>query len=216
MSEGAVRLPLVAPGRGALRLTRSAIFAIAAVGLASAAHLAGGETVSPIDALISVPAVMIVINLLAGARRGYASLFPAMLVTQVLLHVGFMAGSIARSCHLAGVQAMSGMPPVGQADPVVRCGSSMAHHGFWPSPFMLLAHALAAALLVIVLAHGEAAVWALAASLGFRRVPAGPGLRLPVVPRVPVAVRTALQPRSSVPRRSVRRRGPPVLARAAP
>jgi hypothetical protein len=196
-----------------------ALFALAAVGLASAAHLAGGENLSLPAAVLAVPAVMLAVYLLAGRRRGPSGLLIAMGLTQVALHLAFMATSAAQACRLDGVPAMAGMPmqaahSAHSAHAALHCGPAMthgaaAHAWLWPSTPMLLAHALATVLLVLILAHGEAAVWALAASLGFRVLRPGAVLLVLVLRRGPVPVQTAFRPRSSVPRRSVRRRGPP-------
>ena len=220
--DAVAKLRAVAPGRGALRLTRSALFALAAVGLAAAAHLSGGETVSPLAGLLSVPAVMIVVNLLAARERGRASLLLAMGVTQVGLHLAFMAASITRSCQATGGHLMPAMPagsrPATQL--TMQCGPVMTHggatSGLWPSTPMLIAHALAGVLLVLVLAHGEKAVWALAACLRFRLVLPGPAVPLPALRPLPVLGAAAVRPRSAIHRRSVRRRGPPMPAHAVP
>src|SRR5687767_2698985 len=88
----------VAPGEGALRLTRAAGFAVSAVGLAGAAHLADGDEVPLSAALLAVPLVMLVVHLLAGRRAGPLGLFLGMGLTQVALHLGFMAASITPTC----------------------------------------------------------------------------------------------------------------------
>jgi hypothetical protein len=214
----------VAPERGALRLTRSALFALAAVGLACAAHLAGGgEGVSAPVALLSVPAVMIVINVLAGRRRGPGSLLFAMALTQCGLHLAFMAASITQSCQATGAHPMPAMArmPAGPAPLAMQCGPAMTHGGavggLWPSAPMLLAHALAGVLLVLLLAHGEKAVWALAACLRFRFVlPGRPVVLLPSVRRFPVAANAAVRPGSEVHLHTHRRRGPPGQLLAVP
>ncbi len=72
----------MAPGTGLLRLTRTAFFAVSAVGLASAAHLAADDDVSAVTAVLAVPAVMIVVNLLAAGRRGPLGLFLGMGLTR--------------------------------------------------------------------------------------------------------------------------------------
>jgi hypothetical protein len=208
----------VAPERGALRLIRVGLFALTAVGLAGAAHLIGGETIAPIPALIAVPAVMVVINLLGSARRGPATLLVAMGVTQIVLHTAFMAVSVVQGCHTVS-PAMTGMAnSPDHRGIVVSCGSEMGHGGvlggLWPSATMLIAHALAGVLLALLLAHGESVVWALAAALRFGFVLPGPVLARPVARRLPVVAAIAFRPRSSVLRRGVRRRGPPVTALA--
>lgn len=59
------------PAAGAFRLTRGALFALGAVGLASGAHLAGGEPVSLPVALLAVGAVMLVANPLAATPKAW-------------------------------------------------------------------------------------------------------------------------------------------------
>src|SRR5689334_10842640 len=90
------------PARGAIRLTRAAMFSLSAVGLAVAAHAAGGERVSLPVALFCVPAVMLVVNLLAARRRGAVSLVLAMGATQVALHAVLMAAVMSDGCRMAG------------------------------------------------------------------------------------------------------------------
>jgi hypothetical protein len=211
----------VAPGRGAIRLTRVALFALGAVGLAVGAHLAGGEAVSPAVALASVPAVMIVVNLLAARRRGRISLLLAMGLTQLGLHLTFMITSATAGCHAASGQVGHVMAGArGGARFTMSCDPSMmpagAAHRMWPTPTMALAHVLATVLMVLLLGYGESAIWALAACLRFRIALPGVIVRLPVDRRLPVLGRAALYPRSTVRRDAVRRRGPPVLARAVP
>jgi hypothetical protein len=220
LSGQPVRLPTVAPDRGALRLTRVALFALAAVGLAGAAHLIGGETVSPVAALIAVPAVMVVANLLGSARRGPISLIIAMGFTQIALHIGFMAASLTQACHAVQAPMAEMAGSAGHTSVVLSCRPGMTHGGtalggLWPSPSMLLAHLGAAALLALLLARGESAVWALAAALGFGFALPATAVAGPVVRRVPVPARIVVLPRTSVWRRGVRRRGPPARALAA-
>ena len=197
------------PARGAIRLTRTAIFSLSAVGLAVAAHAGGGEPVNLVVALLCVPAVMLVVNLLAGRRRGPAALVLAMSGTQFALHTALMAAEMAGSCRMTAQHLASGA----HASTLSGCSPGMSGHQtsdlFAMSPRMLAAHALSATLLALLLARGEAAIWALAGCLGFRltlpHLPAPPPARSPL----PVLVREALLPRAVVPRRTVRRRGPP-------
>jgi hypothetical protein len=79
---------------------------------------------------------------------------------------------------------------------------------------MLLAHLLAALLVALLLARGEAAVWALASSLRFRFVLPGPIGQLPVVRQSPVPVAVVRRVPKPVHLRTLRRRGPPVPASA--
>jgi hypothetical protein len=206
----------VAPGAGAIRLTRVTLFALAAVGLTVGAHLAGGEQVPVPLALAGVPVVMIVINLLATRRRGIGTLLPAMGVMQVLLHVAFMLVSTAGGCRAVGDHMMAGSPGVSSAGMVgMSCDPAMAgaggHERMWPTTSMAIAHVLATVLIVLLLAYGESAIWALAGCLRFRFTLPGAQIPLPAARPLAVVVRAAFLPRSDVPRRGVRRRGPPAL-----
>jgi hypothetical protein len=201
----------VAPGEGALRLTRAAGFAVSAVGLAAAAHLAGGDEVPLLAVLLPVPLVMLVVHLLAGRRVGPIGLFLGMGLTQVALHLAFMAASITPTCVPTG--SMTGMPMHGEhAAGAVHCATVVGHAGadrLLPSAAMLLAHLLATVLVVLLLARGEAALWALAACLAFGfRLPRVSVL-LPAFRRLPVEAGATLRVPQPVQLRSVRRRGPP-------
>lgn len=205
------------PGSGLLRLTRAAFFAVSAVGLASAAHLAAGDGVPMSMALLSVPPVMIVINRFAAGRRGPISLFLGMGLTQIVLHVAFMVTSIASTC--APSPTLTGMAATGEHRHLAVACEPMSGHGtaaseLWPSPSMAVAHALATLLLVLLLARGEAAVWALVSCLQFRFVLPDAVELLPAVRQLPVAAAAARRVPRTVHQRTVRRRGPPVLASA--
>jgi hypothetical protein len=198
----------VTPGTGLLRLTRAAFFAVSAVGLASAAHLAEGDDVPVGMALLSVPVVLIMINRLAAGRRGPIGLFLGMGLTQVVLHLAFMVTSVASTCAPTSAMAAHGHlrsvcePVGGHGDAVVQ---------LWPSASMAAAHTLATVLLVLLLARGEAAVWALAACLRFRFVATAPVVHLPDVRQLPVASAIARRVPRIVHLRTLQRRGPPVL-----
>ncbi|GLY30058.1 hypothetical protein [Kineosporia sp. NBRC 101731] len=200
------------PARGAIRLARSAMFSLTAVSLAVAAHAAGGERVSLPVAVLCVPAVMLVVNLLAARRRGAVSLVLGLGVTQIVLHVALMAAIMSDGCRMAGRHLSSHVTGYGAAS-LTTCDSAMAGHQasdmFAMSPRMFTAHTVAVLLLALLLARGEAVVWALTGNLSHRlalpRVVTPP----PAVRPLPVLLREALLPLADVPRRSVRRRGPP-------
>jgi hypothetical protein len=206
----------VAPGVGLLRLVRAAFFAVSAVGLASAAHLAAGDDVPLWTALASVPAVMLVVNLLAAGRRGPIGLFVGMGLTQFVLHVVFMMTAIAPSC--GSPAAMSGAAMSGHGHFPVVCepvaGHGVGLSGFWPSPGMLLAHTLATVLLVLLLAHGEAALWALTDFLTFRFPTSAAVALSPLARPVPVTPTSRRRIPQSAHLRTVRRRGPPLVTSA--
>lgn len=219
MTYRVVTLWSVTPGTGLLRLARAAFFAVIAVGLASAAHLAAAEDVPVSAALFAVPAVMIVVNRLAAGRRGPLGLLVGMGLTQVVLHLAFMLTSIAPAC--APSTTMTGMAMASETGRFAVTCAPVSGHGaaavqLWPSLPMALAHALATVLLVLLLARGEAAVWALAASLRFRFRLLGVMVQLPAVRSLPVAADAARRVTWPVHLRTHRRRGPPALAPAVP
>lgn len=212
------------PGSGALRLTRGVLFALAAVGLASAAHLAGGETPSPVVALGAVLVVAALADRLAGRRRGPLALFAGLDLTQLGLHLTFMAAAAGTACTASPGSSTSGasmasMAAMGMDDGhdhlAMRCSGEVARHAAgWPTPGMLALHLLAAALTAALLARGEAALWALAAGLAIVLTAPGPALRLLAVRRLPVRPSSSRRPLPAVHRRTQRRRGPPLLLAA--
>ena len=219
----------MAPGEGALRLTRTAFFAVSAVGLASAAHLASDGDVPRPMAVLGVPVVMLVVHLLAAGRRGPVGLFLGMGLTQIGLHLLFMSASITGACATGSAGStgsgstgsgstgsgstgsMAGMAMTGQHGHLACDTGSAAAEALLPSSPMLLAHLLATLVLVALLSRGEAAVWALAACLRFRFALPRVSVLLPAVRRLPVAARARLHPTPTVHLRSIRRRGPPSL-----
>lgn len=207
------------PGAGALRLTRTAVFAVSAVGLASAAHLAADGDVPRLPALFAVPVVMLVVHLLAAGRRGPGSLLLGMGLIQAGLHLTFMAASLSATCRTPSATVspspMPGMAMPGPHAHLAVCGSGHPG-GLLPSASMLLAHLLATLLVVAVLSRGEVAVWALAAALRFRFAMPRVSVRLPALRRLPVATRARLHPAPAVHLRSIQRRGPPVVRIGAP
>ena len=206
------------PGEGALRLTRTAVFAVSAVALASAAHLAADGDVPRLPALLAVPLVMLVVHLLAAGRRGPMSLFLGMGLTQVGLHLAFMAASLAATCTAPAIASPSPMAGMAMPGPHAHVTVCEAGHsaGLLPSASMIVAHLLATMLVVAVLSRGEVAVWALAAALRFRFAVPRVTLRLPALRRLPVSTRARRHPHPAVHLRSVQRRGPPALRIAAP
>lgn len=200
----------MSPARGAIRLARTAVFALSAVGLASAAHVAGGEPASAHVVMGAIPAVLLVVNLFVTGRRGSGSLFVAMSGVQVVLHAAFMAVSMADACHLDGQHTGFRHSARASCEPGVAGGH--AHQAsdlfMMPAP-MLAAHALAVLLLALLLARGEAAVWALVEWLAFRLPRATRAVQLFPVGRLPVLAGAAWLPVAEVLRNDIRRRGPP-------
>ncbi|WP_143043943.1 MFS transporter [Nonomuraea jiangxiensis] len=123
-----------------LRLARSAVFAVVCAGLASAAHvLAGGTVTAPTLALglavglgIGLPAT--------GRERSYAVILPLLGAGQVMSHLLF-----------------SGLPRT----ILFETGTYAGHHALSPDTGMLVFHAVATLLTAWWLDRGESALWAL-------------------------------------------------------
>ena len=201
--------------RAPFHALRSAMVALTILSLAAGAHtLAGGQLPSPgillallaLTGLASTTATRLKLNLPALAGLLGAG--------QLVLHEAFTAFSgPALSPSLAG--AVSGPGDVahhaGPGPLPAGFGSTLAAQGLdsGPTLLMLAGHALATLLCAILLARGEAALWALAAWLR-------PLLRLPspVTPDAIVVPSAAGWPAESAPLpwRNLRRdcpRGPP-------
>ncbi len=181
------------------------MFAIAAVGLAAAAHVAGGERVDLLTALLAVPAITAPMNLLARRRRGPATLLATLAATQLVLHEAFMATAVPGTCHPGA--AMPGMPGMTAS---MHCTPMTTQHGW--STAMLAAHGIATLLTGLLLARGEAAIWTLAQWLSSRAQPEAPHLVLPARP--PLLAVDRSHPATPSRTTPIRRRGPPRLAPA--
>ena len=174
-----------APSRGPVRLVRAGILGAVAFLLAAGAHLAGGGGLPGLPVLVFLALMTAPILLWVTARRcRLPRVLTALGVEQVLLHAAFSVttgaaacGDAARvtatghhtvamtvvPCHLVGPSGAGPMPAGGLSSGV------MAHAmGSWP---MLVAHVVATLLTAVVLARGEAALWALADRVVPRSVP---------------------------------------------
>lgn len=182
------------------RWGRAGLFALVAVALSLGAHLAGGGTPpGPFTVLAGGVLVAGVCGGLAGRQLGRSAIVLLLSAAQLGLHTAYarVADAHAMPSHLHSSMAPGSLP---HAEP-------LAHQG-WT---MLAAHAVATVLLALLLAHGEAILWALATAFGGRVPAAAP---LVAVGRVAGAHEPgAIAPRLSL-RSPVRRRGPPRLATA--
>ncbi len=196
-------------------MARTALFSVTAVALGCTAHLAAGGQVPLLTGFGSVPLVMLVANLFALRRQRFGALLLSMGLLQIVLHYLLVVTSAASECHFTATAARH----VGQLHPLSPGCSGMSHPmssmGGDPAEtvLMTLAHTSAAALLALMLARGEAAVWELARALGFHAlraiwcapVLAGPAIRPASRPR------PATRPRLRVLASRISHRGPPVL-----
>jgi len=153
---------------------RAASVATGALTLAAGAHVAGGGQLPSPGILLAVLALTV---LAATTTTRLKLNFPAMLTVlgagQFVLHEAFAALSSSGTAvgaaasgphesHLAG--AASGAINIAAA-PVVAGSGHIHDYGSAAGILMLVAHALATAACALLLAKGEAALWALAAWL---------------------------------------------------
>lgn len=177
------------PGRGGLRALRGGLLAVSCSLLGISAHLLGGGSLALGPTLLAALLAALGAVGLAGRRRGARTLFLAAAVVQAGFHV-----------------ALSG-------------GHDMAAHaapdGSLPGLWMTAAHAVGTVLVAVVLARGDAALFAMGRLAGRWRA----GRVSPPLMPAPVV---AASVRPSVPRRplalfltaQLRYRGPPVDALA--
>lgn len=191
------------PAHPALRLFRSAAFAVVCVALAVLGHRAGGGTApTPPVLTLGFAAVFPPAAALAGRERRIGAIGGVLLAAQLGLHLLF--------AHTAPA---AGHPVAVHAGRAAACGGPLTGG---PGIVMLIAHLWAALLTAWFLARGEAALWALVRLTGrfvARAVPllapAGPA---DATPRVPITVGTVRRYRPALLRYAVCRRGPPQLA----
>jgi hypothetical protein len=192
------RGPVTSPASGGLRGLRAALLATSAVSLALAAHAAAGGRVPDLLALATaVVAVTCAAVLVTGRRLGRAGTAACLVVVQTALH-GWFALTTGHACSvtLALAHAHSGtahcLPDAASA---VADGTAAATGPLAaPVPaLMLAAHLVAVVLTAVLLAHGDALLWRLAATVRRYRplptagcprpapgsVPVHPALRVP-------------------------------------
>jgi hypothetical protein len=195
---------MFSPGQGALRLARATGLALAAYTLSVVAHLAGGgHAPSALATAVLLFLTWWVCVMVTFRRLGRVACVALLAVSQVLLHGALSLASSAGGCvqvvHQHAGHLTNGTMTVCSAE-----AAPMHHHG--SSLLMTSAHTVAAVLLGLVLARGEAALWFLAA-LVWPRPLVAPVLVTPA--RVWVAVVQTARTGVVVPG-GVGRRGPPV------
>lgn len=174
--------------RAPFHFLRAACVGTGILTLAAGAHAAGGGDLPAPGILLAVLALT---ALACTAATRLRLNFPAMTVLlgagQFVLHEVFTASSAA---GLAGDPAVPDLHHVSSAaSPIIGTAAGHLHQPDSPAgTLMLLAHALATVTCALLMAKGEAALWALA------------GWLRPLV-RLPEAVRPDAGPRPAVPGR---------------
>ena len=144
---------------------RTASLSTGVLTLAASAHVAGGGHLPSRGILLAVLALTVLAATTATRLRLN---FPAMLgvlgAGQFILHEAFTAFSSSGTSVSTAASGLHNAHLAGAAAPVIAT-SGHVHDSGSAVILMLLAHALATAACALLLAKGEAALWALAAWL---------------------------------------------------
>jgi len=202
------------PGDGVLRVARTVAVTAVVVGLAVAAHVAGGGRPPRGLALAGLAAAVAYVCAWAARRRLSLPILAGLLAAgQWALHHAF--DLLDATCAPATAPVHAGHAvAAGSCEPAVTAAGLLAgSHSAAPSWAMLAAHVAATAVSALVLASGERALWALCGLLA-ALLPALPRAAAPVA--VPVRrapdVAAAPRPRRAVLLRTSPRRGPPTAS----
>ena len=153
----------VLPGQAPLTLPRALTVTGLILGLAAAAHTAGGGHLPPAPVLCLLAAVVLLpVTMLARRRLSLASITGALGAGQLGLHTAFtsLPGPVEHCTTPAGIAAHGHH----QAQTIPDCANAGAgllalHLPAIPGPVMVAAHILAVAATALLLAHGEAVLW---------------------------------------------------------
>lgn len=155
------------PAHGPLHALRTAFLAGASTGLAYSGHNAWAPEPASTGGFLAATAFLFPVLLFFTRRmRGMGDIFAVLATAQVGIHL-ILQGSGGSGHGLLHHGAH-------------HSGHGLLSHVLGLAPGMLFAHLWAALLAAALLAHGEAALWALA-SLLTRWLPHGPSPRVPIV-----------------------------------
>lgn len=190
------------PAHGTLRLLRTASLAAACTGLAWAGHnLWAAEPAGAGGFALATAFLTPVLWHFTRVMRGFGDIFAVMACVQVALHLILQGSSDpAFATFDTGTD---------------HSGHGLLTHSLGFAPGMLLAHLWAALLASALLAHGEAALWFLAALLSRALPPAHPRA-LPLFPSPAVPAPAAAAPPVAPGLSAHPPRGPPAPVPAAP
>ena len=186
------------PAHGTLHALRTAFLAGASTGLAYGGHNLWAPDPASTGGFLAATAFLFPVLLFFTRRmRGMGDIFAVLAASQAGIHLILQgSGSPDHDFLRHGTD---------------HSGHSVLAHVLGLAPGMLFAHLWAALLAAALLAHGEAALWALA-SLLTRWLPHGPGPRVPVVPRPIARPLSPDVPLSTVDLSTHGPRGPPASA----
>lgn len=164
------------------RLPRTVAFTAAMFALAAGAHLlAGGALPQPAIVAGVVALILVPVTILSKKKINAPAMIGLLGSSQVVLHWAFDALSVSTTfTPAAGGTHLHGASPVSPA-----AAALLPEHAAVPGVLMLALHTAATLATALVLARGEAAVWALAAWLRpLVRILAA--LAIPDWPRIPL------------------------------
>ena len=142
-----------------LRFPRALAVTTAMIALAAGAHvMAGGSLPQPVIFLGLVALVLAPVMILARFKVAAPAMAALLVASQLILHEAFAALSVPAGALHTAVGHLHG------SGPVLPAIALTPDHAV-PSTLMLVLHAAATLATALVLARGEAAVWALAAWL---------------------------------------------------
>lgn len=142
-----------------LRFPRAMAVTAAMITLAAGAHvMAGGSLPQPVIFLGLVALVLAPVMILARFKVAAPAMAGLLVASQLILHEAFGALSVSGGSQHVAVGHLHGSGPVLPA-------TALTPDYALPSTLMLVLHAAATLATALVLARGEAAVWALAAWL---------------------------------------------------
>ncbi|MFF2344723.1 hypothetical protein [Pseudarthrobacter sp. NPDC058119] len=142
------------------RLPRAIAFTAAMLTLAAAAHVvAGGVLPQPAILAGIVALVLAPVTILSKTKINAPAMIGLLASSQLVLHWAFDA--LSASAPFTPADGAH----VHEAFPAAAAGALMPGHDAVPGALMLALHAVATVATALVLAKGEAAVWALAAWL---------------------------------------------------
>ncbi|MDP9888594.1 hypothetical protein [Pseudarthrobacter enclensis] len=150
-----------APAQAPLTLPRALTITGLILGLAAAAHTAGGGHLPPAPVLgLLAVLVLLPVTVLARRRLSLASIAAALGAGQLALHTAFtsLPGPVGH-CGPAGIAAHGHHQAQTIPDCAAGTGALTLHVPALPGPLMVTAHVLAVAATALLLAHGETMLW---------------------------------------------------------
>ena len=147
-----------------LRLPRAGAVALTVLTLAAGAHLAAGGQLPTLPITMALAAVVGLSAVLLAGLKMTAPLLTAYLSgSQLALHLAF--STLSNSVPSGSAMSHHGLSSASASSPVPECAASHPHLAAVAGSFMTFGHVVATLGTALLLARGDAALWALAAWL---------------------------------------------------